>query len=443
MGSVYRALDTKTNLDVAVKMLHPQHAGKRAYVERFRVESDLAVRLNHPNVCRGLDRGEHNGVQYLVMEMLTGRSIAELVNEDHCVFNADSALSVLVQAAAGLDAMMAVGGVVAHRDMSSANVFVNSDGLVKIADFGIAKLETGNETGTGSFLGNVNYMSPEQINDPKRVDIRSDLYSLGVVLYEMLAGRRPFAGSPPDIANQHLYADPVIPVLSGQHAQLCTALLTRLLAKQPEERFSSPRELIEFVSVQMPEIRPVLVSPRPKLTGLYVGVAAVALVVGLFMISGSLSGGNAATAGGGSGSTIATGTAAKPKSIPADMRDGSAAAWETAPPAKGAQGALFDVKLKPLDWAQGVVMITTSGSITPASVAMTRGTDGTFVASARIGKPLVATQKVGVAVRITSQDGKVVTSGPLMISVTAPRKTVGEIRSRGAANASVGSWERK
>lgn len=281
MGTVYKAKDTRTGGEVALKMLHPQYVGKPAYAERFRREAEIAVRIDHPNVCAGLDRGEHLGAHFLVMELLQGRSVAELVTEDGCIFDIESALSVLVQATAGLDAMLGVAGVIAHRDLSAANIFVSDDGSVKIADFGIAKLETGNETGTGSFLGNVNYMSPEQINDPKRVDARSDLYSLGVVFFEMLTGTRPFTGSPTEVATKHLHLQPPAPILSGRHAELSIRVLQNLLSKERDQRFASPRALIEYITAEMPEIRPVVA--RRKFDVPWKSLVAVAAVVALVM----------------------------------------------------------------------------------------------------------------------------------------------------------------
>lgn len=287
MGTVYRARDTRTNGVVAVKMLHPQFLGRPTYIRRFKLEARLACSLDHPNVCAGLDSGEHLGTPYLVMELLEGHSVAELVFQRGHRFNCESALSVLVQAAAGLDAMVTLEGVVAHRDLSSANIFVNSSGTVKIADFGIAKLETGNETGTGSFLGNVNYMSPEQIMDPKSVDVRSDLYSLGVVLYEMLAGTHPFDGSPTEIAGKHLHAYPPTPPVSGKHADLCLRVLKKLLSKSPDDRFESPRALISYITAEMPDIQPVIARKRIGRTGLPIAVtlftvlAVAALATGI------------------------------------------------------------------------------------------------------------------------------------------------------------------
>jgi len=287
MGSVYLARDNATGTEVALKMLHPQYSMKPMFVARFDREADLALRVRHPNVCMGLEKGQEQGVPFFTMEQISGSSIAEMIAEQGCIFEPRDALSILAQAAAGLAALVAIPGVVAHRDLSAANIFVDELGRVKIADYGIAKLEAGNETGTGSFLGNVLYMSPEQINDSKRVDVRSDIYTLGVVFYEMLCGSRPFDGSPTEIANKHLYSMPAEISIAGQYSDVCQEMLAKTLAKNPHDRFKSPQDLIAHISAHVTDVRPVVPRKRARLRGPLIATAgamtAVALLVAIVM----------------------------------------------------------------------------------------------------------------------------------------------------------------
>lgn len=312
MGTVYLATDSKTGGQVALKILHPQFADRKKYVSRFEAEATLACRLRHPNVCAGLDRGHEGQAPFFTMEVLTGRSLAQLVAEEGLVFDPDSALKIIGEAAAGLAALVSMSGVIAHRDLSSANIFLESGGHVKIADFGIAKLETGNETGTGSFLGNVNYMSPEQINDPKRVDVRSDIYTLGIVLYELLAGHRPFAGSPTEIANKQLYSQ-VPPIrLQGHNAGAAQEVLSRTLAKDPSQRFQSPQELVAFIAGAIPDVQ--MVVPRRRGASglgrtLAIAAAGVLLIAFVLVLARTTSGNGSAFV---TRATVSTSTSPQP-----------------------------------------------------------------------------------------------------------------------------------
>jgi serine/threonine protein kinase len=247
MGTVYLCRDEQTSNPAAVKLMHPQFVQRKDYVARFKRESEIACRLNHPNIVRGLAFGTEGGVPYLAMDVLSGRSLGELLFEDGRRFDAPTALAIIGQAAEGLSALVATGKVIAHRDLSSANIFLQSDGTVKIGDFGIAKVDDSGETRTGLFLGNVRYMSPEQITDPKRLDVRSDIYMLGVVLYELVTGQHLFEGSPHEIANQHLYSTPPVPPLNGPGAEACLSVLRRCLAKSPDDRFAAPQEMVRAI----------------------------------------------------------------------------------------------------------------------------------------------------------------------------------------------------
>ncbi len=206
MGVVYRAEDTRLGRQVAVKFLSPKLICDAVAVERFQREAKAASSLSHPNICALFDVGQHGDTPFLVMEMITGQTLRRRI--DCAPMPIDTVLEMAVQIADALDAAHRLG--IVHRDIKSANIFVTERGQVKIVDFGLAKLVrsdsnpgAANETGetrlapateTGLTLGTLSYMSPEQARGDE-IDVRTDLFSVGVVLYEMTTGREPFSGS--------------------------------------------------------------------------------------------------------------------------------------------------------------------------------------------------------------------------------------------------------
>src|SRR6266496_4421908 len=193
MANVYLAEDQELGRRVAIKILNDRHANDEQFVERFRREAKNAAALSHPNIVSIYDRGEAEGTYYIAMEFLEGRSLKELI-----VQRGPAPIAVSVEYARQILGALRFAhrhGIV-HRDIKPHNVLVDSEGRVKVTDFGIARAGTSQKTETGSIVGTAQYLSPEQARGTD-VDQRSDLYSLGIVLYELLTGTLPFTGDTP------------------------------------------------------------------------------------------------------------------------------------------------------------------------------------------------------------------------------------------------------
>ena len=251
MGEVYRAHDARLNRDVALKVLPASFASDPDRLRRFTLEAQTAGGLNHPNVLTIYEIGSHDGQPFLASELLTGETLRAKLDQGPIPLS--KALDYARQTAAGLAAAHA--RQITHRDIKPDNLFITGDGRVKILDFGLARQsgpattaseDTRLETGTspGVVLGTVGYMSPEQVRG-QPVDHRSDLFSLGVVLYEMLSGTRPFArNSAVETMNAILTEDPPELVAPGRALPPALATVVRhCLEKQPDERFQSARDL--------------------------------------------------------------------------------------------------------------------------------------------------------------------------------------------------------
>ena len=242
MGVVYEGYDPLIKRLVALKTIRSdQLAGEEAgnVIARFRREAQASGRLSHPNIVSIYDFGEDNGVWYIAMEYIKGRELKEFF-EGNERFTVADIVRIMSQMLNALDYSHRQG--VIHRDIKPANVFVLADGSVKVADFGIAHIESSNLTQVGTVLGTPSYMSPEQIMGLP-IDGRSDLFSAGVILYQFLTGERPFAGSATTTMQKVLKEDPLPPsTLNVQAPAAMDAVVRKALAKRPEERYQNAQE---------------------------------------------------------------------------------------------------------------------------------------------------------------------------------------------------------
>ncbi len=250
MSTVYCAFDTLLERNVALKVLHDQYGGDEEYVERFRREARAVAQLSHPNIVTVIDRGEEDGKQFIVFELVDGENLKELVARG-------GPLPVRRVLELGLEVGRALAfahaqGLI-HRDVKPQNVLLNGDGLAKVTDFGIARsIDAVGQTETGTVLGTSHYIAPEQARG-ERVDAQTDVYSFGVVLHELLTGAVPYPGDNfLSVAMKHVN-DPVPSVLDTRPdvpIRLAT-LIERCLAKQPADRPASMDEVVaELEAVQ-------------------------------------------------------------------------------------------------------------------------------------------------------------------------------------------------
>lgn len=258
MGTVYRALDTSLNRAVALKVMHPQYANEAEFQERFRQEAQAAARLQHPSIVGVYQFMQTEKHLFLVMEYVPGLSLGKYMRQlaqNKQVMKLSETVEIIAQVAEALHYAHQQG--VVHRDIKPDNILIRplkqpDTGYslplrAMVTDFGLAKLlEGGMDTQTGMFMGTLPYMSPEQVLDGK-VDGRSDLYSLGVVLYQMATGKLPFSiRTPTEAVRKHLNERPEPPhIHQPKLPQSLSNIVLRLLARQPEDRYTNGRSLAQ------------------------------------------------------------------------------------------------------------------------------------------------------------------------------------------------------
>jgi len=246
MAKVYLAEDLQGSDLVAVKILYPQFSEDISFIQRFIREARLASTLTDPHIVRVLDYGADRDLHYLVMEYVEGQDLHEIL-EEKGPFDWKTALEIIDQVATALEHAHTHG--VVHRDIKPQNMMLTDSGLLKVLDFGIARIPTLPSLTQSGFIGSPYYASPEQAMG-EEVDIRSDIYSSGVVLYELLSGDIPFdAKSPWSIISQHITREPpAIEISNGEIPKNVQALLNQMLAKRAEERFQTPAMVRQAVA---------------------------------------------------------------------------------------------------------------------------------------------------------------------------------------------------
>ncbi|MBP1759434.1 MAG: serine/threonine protein kinase, partial [Firmicutes bacterium] len=244
MAIVYKAKDLLLNRVVTIKVLREQFVTDEDFIRRFRREAQSAASLSHPNIVSIYDVGKDGDTEYIVMEYVEGRNLKEIIRE-YAPLSTEQSINLARQITGAIQ--NAHENHIIHRDIKPHNILVTADGHAKVTDFGIARaVSSATVTHTGDIVGSVHYLSPEQAKGIQSNE-QSDIYSLGIVLYELLTGKVPYDGETPiAIALKHLQQEPVPPSkLNPRIGKELEGVIMRAIAKSPEQRYLSAKELVE------------------------------------------------------------------------------------------------------------------------------------------------------------------------------------------------------
>lgn len=245
MATVYKATDLVLKRYVAVKVLRDEFTTDEEFIKRFETEAQSAARLVHPNIVSIFDVGVDNGIYYIVMELIQGKTLKEIIIEERGPLPWKWSVNVAIQIASALE--MAHKNNIIHRDIKPHNIIITEDGIAKVTDFGIAKAVSNSTiTAFGTTIGSVHYFSPEHARGGY-TDAKSDLYSLGVVLYEMVTGKVPFdADTPVSVALKHMQEEPIPPIEENTNLpEAVNKIILKSLKKDPMLRYQTSTELLQ------------------------------------------------------------------------------------------------------------------------------------------------------------------------------------------------------
>ncbi|MFH1231351.1 MAG: serine/threonine-protein kinase, partial [Planctomycetota bacterium] len=244
MGTVYKAIQLSMEREVALKVLSPHLASNAKFVMRFFKEARIVAQLNHPNIIQGIDVGESNGIHYFVMEFVEGKTLWDVIKQEGPMEERKAA-GIILKVAQALE--HAHKNNMVHRDIKARNIMIsNKDGTVKLCDLGLARLIIEDPSQQKELVGTPGYISPEQARGEHDIDIRSDIYSLGVTFYFCVTGELPFKGeSAAVVMNKHINEQPVPPKQKKpQISNPINIFILKMMAKKREERYQTPTELI-------------------------------------------------------------------------------------------------------------------------------------------------------------------------------------------------------
>jgi serine/threonine-protein kinase len=300
MGRVYRAFDKTVKEEVALKLIKPEIAGGEKTIERFGNELKFARKIAHRNVCRMFDLDEEDGTHFITMEYVPGESLKSMIGMMGQL-SAGQVVFIAGQVCEGLAEAHRLG--VVHRDLKPSNIIIDKEGNARILDFGIARsLKEKGITGAGVMIGTAEYMSPEQV-DAKEVDKRSDIYSLGIILYEMITGRLPFEGETTlSIALKHKTEKPLDPSqFNAQIPEDLSRVILRCIEKDRDKRYQETEELLAELGkieegittgeriipkrkpITSKKIRETFRKPRMMTAALFMAVVVAGLVILYFL----------------------------------------------------------------------------------------------------------------------------------------------------------------